>query len=73
MTSFKMSIGISPSLEAFLLLTKGALSGLREYLTNENPLKIIKNAFDFTLKALSVLKLFKFLSWLFGRLEKRLD
>ena len=61
MTSFKMSIGVSPSLEAFLLLTKGALSGLREYLANENSLKIIKNAFDFTLKALSVLKLFKFL------------
>ena len=61
MTSFKMSIGVSPFLEAFLLLTKGALSGLREYLTNGNPLKIIKNAFDFTLKALSVLKLFKFL------------
>ena len=33
----------------------------------------MKNAFYFTLKALSVLKIFKFLSWLFGHAEKRLD
>ena len=41
---------------------KGALSGPRQYLPNENPLKIMKNAFYFTLKALFVLKVFKFLS-----------
>ena len=33
---------------------------------NETPLKIMKNAFYFILKALFVLKVFKFLSWLFG-------
>ena len=41
---------------------KGALSGLRQFLTTENPLKMMKNAFYFTSKALFVLKIFKFLS-----------
>ena len=33
----------------------------------------MKNAFYFTLKAPFVLKIFKFLSWLFGHVGKRLD
>ena len=33
----------------------------------------MKNAFYFTLKALFVLKTFKFLSCLFGHVQKRLD
>ena len=37
---------------------------------NEISLKMIKNAFYFILKALFVLKVFKFLSWLFGHIEK---
>ena len=41
---------------------KGALSGLRKFLAIESPLKIMKNIFYFTLKALFVLKIFKFLS-----------
>ena len=32
-----------------------------------------ENAFYFTLKALLVLKIFKFLSWIFVHVEKRLD
>ena len=52
---------------------KGALSGLWQSLATESPLKKMKNAFHFTLKALFVLKIFKFLFWLFGHLEKRLD
>ena len=36
----------------------------------ESPLKMMKNAFYFTLKALFVLKIFKFLSQLFGHAEK---
>ena len=36
----------------------------------ESPLKLMKNTFYFTLKALSVLKVFMFLSWLFGHVEK---
>ena len=39
----------------------------------ESPLKMIKNAFYFTLKALFILKIFKFLSWLFGHISKWLD
>ena len=49
-----------------------ALSGLRQFLVTESPLKLIKNAY-FTLKSLFVLKIFKFLSWLFDQVEKRLD
>ena len=52
---------------------KGALSGLRQFLATENPLKTVKNAFHFTSKALFVLKIFNFLSWLFGHAAKRLD
>ena len=33
-------------------------------------LKMMKNAFYFILKALFVFKIFKFLSWLFGPVEK---
>ena len=36
----------------------------------ESSLKMMKNAFYFILKALFVLKLFRFLSWLFGHIEK---
>ena len=41
---------------------KGALSGRSQFLASESPLKMIKNAFYFTLEALFVLKIFKFLS-----------
>ena len=37
---------------------------------NDSPSKMMKNAFYFLLKALFVLKIFKFLSWLFGQIEK---
>ena len=41
---------------------KGALLCLRQFLTTESPLKMMKNVFYFTSKAHSVLKIFKFLS-----------
>ena len=41
---------------------KGALSGLKQFLAAENSLKMMKNAFNFTLRDLFVLKIFKFLS-----------
>ena len=53
---------------AFLILStpdtilKGVLLGLRRFLATEIPLKIMKNAFYFTSKALFVLKIFKCLS-----------
>ena len=34
---------------------------------NESPLQMMKNAFYFILKALFVLKIFKFFSWFFGQ------
>ena len=40
---------------------------------SEGSLKMMKNAFYFILKALFVCKIFKFLSWLFGHIKKRLD
>ena len=39
---------------------KGALSGLRQFSAAESPLKMMKNAFYFTSKALFVLKVFQF-------------
>ena len=41
---------------------KGTLSGLRQFLATESPLKMMKNAFYFTSKALFILKIFKFSS-----------
>ena len=38
-------------------------------MTTENLLKMIKNAFYFILEALFILKIFKFLSWLFAKLR----
>ena len=44
------------------LLLKGALSRLRQFVATVSPLKMMKNVFYFTSKALFVLKIFKFLS-----------
>ena len=41
---------------------KGALSVLRQFLATDSPLKKMKNGFYFTVKALFVLKILKFLS-----------
>ena len=43
------------------LIFKGVLSGLRQLVTSEIPLKMIKNAFYFMLKAIFVLKVFAIL------------
>ena len=51
---------------------KGALSSLRQFLATKSPFKMMKNVFYFTLKALFVLTIFKFLSGLFGHVKKRL-
>ena len=44
-----------------------------QFLAAKSPFKIMKNAFYFTSKALFVLKIFKFLAWLFGHVSKRPD
>ena len=43
-------------------LIKAVLSGVRQFLPTEGPLKMMKNAFYFTSKALPVFKIFKLLS-----------
>ena len=53
-----------------LLMSNYHLPKKSFYLLNESPLKVMKNAFYFVLKALFVLKIFKFLSLLFGHVEK---
>ena len=52
---------------------KGPLSCLRQFLATKASLKLMKNNFFVTLKSLFVLKICKFLSWLFGHLRKRFD
>ena len=69
MSAFKLIDSVDPT----QCLFKGPFSGLRQFLTIESPLKMTKNAFYFTLKALFVFEIFTFLSSLFGYVEKRLD
>ena len=40
------------------------------FIFNDTPSKMMKNVFYFILKPLFILKIFKFLSWLFGHVEK---
>ena len=51
---------------------KGALSSLKQFLAIESPLKMKKNAFYLTSKALFVLKIFEFSPWLFSHVAKQL-
>ena len=51
---------------------KGALSGLRQFLATENALKMMKNAFYFTSKAIFILKTFNFCLDFLGMLESDL-
>ena len=44
------------------LYFKGPLLSLRKYMAIERPLKIMKNAFYFTLRALFAFKIFKYFS-----------
>ena len=52
---------------------KGILLAFRKLLATESSLEMMKNAFYSTLKALFVLKIFKFLYSIFGHVEKWLD
>ena len=45
-----------------LVVLKGTLSSLRQFVTIEYPLKVMKNAFYFMLKALFVIEILTFLS-----------
>ena len=52
---------------------KGPFMGLRKFLKTGGLLKVTKNAFHLKLKALFLLKIFKFLSCLFAYVGKQLD
>ena len=54
----ELKVGLSPSKKKIFICF------------NDNPSEMVKNAFDFILKALFVLKIYKLLSWLFGYIEK---
>ena len=54
----RLKVGLSPSKKIFLVCF------------NESPLKMMKNALYFMLKALFALKLFTNLYWLFGSCRK---
>ena len=62
--------GASRELYTGRQVLKGAMSGLRQLPATENFLKMMKNAFYFTLKSIFVLKICKFLYWLFGRTKE---
>ena len=53
-----------------LLMANIMQSQVRDNFGNWKPWKNMKNAFYFILKALFLLKIFKFLSWVFGHVEK---
>ena len=61
MNIFNITLGNSLK-NTSIKLFKGTLSGLRQFLATESSLKMMKNAFYVTSKALFVLKIFKFLS-----------
>ena len=59
-------------LQKMLALKVGLLPFKKSFFIcfNDIPSKMMKNAFYFILKAFFVLKIFQFLSWLFGHVEK---
>ena len=61
MEKIHVEVSIGPYMHLSLNI-KGALSGLRQFLTTERLLKMMKNASYFTSKAFFVPKIFSFLS-----------
>ena len=59
LSTSNISFLLGRSLPYLKYVFKGPLSGLRQFLAIESPLKMMKNAFYFTSKALLVLKIFK--------------
>ena len=53
-----------------LQIIKGPLLGQRQFLAIESPFKLMKNAFYFMLKTLSILEIFTFLFWLSGYIKQ---
>ena len=68
--AFKVFVKIQKSPPLIANIVKSSVSGLTRFLATKSPWKVMKNAFYFIWKALFVLKISKFLSWLFGHVEK---
>ena len=68
-TKLKMKIQRKNKSQSFSFF----ILSLSRFLATENPFKMMKNTLNLTLKALFVYKIFKFLFWVFGHVEKRLD
>ena len=68
-TKLKMKIQRKNKSQSFSFF----ILSLNRFLATENPFKMMKNTLNLTLKALFVYKIFKFLFWVFGHVEKRLD
>ena len=58
---FKVFVKLCKSPILIANILKGAVLGLRQFLAIESPFKVKKKTFYFILKALFVLKIFKFL------------
>ena len=58
LSDLNIKVGLSPSKTIFFICF------------NDGTSKMMKNAFYFILKALFILKIFKFLSWLFEHVKK---
>ena len=69
--STERSLGFS--FETYLRGTKRYRETSLRFLATESPLKMMKNAFYLTSKAPFVLKIFTFLSWIFGHVVERPD
>ena len=54
--------------DEYWTLLNCALSSVRQFLETGSPWKMMKNSFCFTLKALFILKIFKFLVRFFGHI-----
>ena len=65
-------MGAHTGITLHILVFLGPPLGLGQFSTTESPLKMMKNAFYFMLKALFVFKIFTFFSWLLGHAGKRL-
>ena len=65
-------IEFEPEQYSYVIL-EGTISGMRQFLAIESPLKMTKNTFYFTSKSFFVLKIFQFLSGIFGYVARQLD
>ena len=54
-------------------MSKGALSSLRQFLATKSPIKMMKNAFCFTVKIIFDLEIFRLFFWILSHVGKLLQ